>query len=271
MKITRSLSVLVLPLLFGSIAWSAPEKMVSPPVKVAVALFPKDEEANSALATELFTHGLDIYDAAKSFQGAFILTMNKTNGEGKAKKNESMEVRMRTSWRMNEQGNKDRENTLTVISGQEKGKPFVQTIRNIDNGQFSTEYIAEEKVWTQSARKPLSTFRSLMRPIMDSLVSNTLSNPISSLVVEQGVEGGLPTYIVFDKENIGTFRAIYNSSDRSLRSLTIGDPNNGAQITIFDRKFNAPLTDSNFVWKAPKGARQVPVGTIKPKIGMLGN
>jgi hypothetical protein len=179
---------------------------------------------------------------------------------------------MRSSWRVNDQGEKIREKGLIIVSGQESGKPFVQTVRSIDNGEFSIEYVAEENKWTQNPRNPVSMFRSIFRPIVNTVTGNFINSPVASPFVEQGVEGGVPIYIVRDKEQqSGTnLRVIFDASNRALRSLDVGSENGGIEIHIFDRKFDETVPESTFAWKAPKDARQVPAGTLKPKMGILG-
>ena len=263
--------VLVLPFLAVSIAWGAPTKTSSPAPKSNVAKpFPKDGNANYLLAKELLAHAFDAYNAAKSFQGAFILTTSKPTDKSKPEKEERTEFRVRTIWHVNGQGDKDRENTLLIIKGQEQGTSFIQTLRQVDNGRLATAYVHEKKQWSQTSRDPVLVFRSTLRPVVDQVSNLLLHNLGSSPRVQQGVEGGVPVYIVRDESQGpgSTLQLVFDVSNRALRSLTANNPSGNVELFIFDRKFNALLPNSTFEWKAPRGARQVPMGTLKVTVGV---
>ncbi len=255
----------------GSVAWSAPKKPADKP-------FPASGKANLAFAENLLNHSVDDYINATSFQGAFFVSRVTKRGKGNSGKEWTAKVRLRTSWRVDDPNKNILENTLTIVSGQEKGKPFVQTIRNIHNGKMGLMYVVEQKQWAQYySRQPLSfNIPLVMSPLIGVVSNNLLNNPVKSPVIRREVENGVPVYVVRDKEQLNHYklRAVIDVSSRRLRSFTMnstdGDKEGDIEVRILDCKLNKRLPNSAFEWKKPQGASEVPDGALQAKIGILG-
>lgn len=199
-------------------------------------------------AQELLDHLFAPYEAAKSYQGLFEITMD---AEGKRPKT-SFDIQ--TAYRYNEAGDKEREHTSLTVEQSKSRATESETFEFWDDGQNGTTVVPDQKVWAPSTRDAAPLLRSLMQPIIAEIVSSVKASPFISPVVSSGKDGGRAVYIVRGGPNDDLhFRVVVDAQTRALRSLSLGPISIRASNQVFD----TPIPDSEWKWTPPTNFKRV--------------
>ncbi len=206
--------------------------------------------ADAPTASDVLGKALGKLDHAKTYQ-ATVEVRSQSGFE-----EQTLTIKLRVE---NDGHGQLRRGALSTSTTEEKGgASSVEMQTMIDDGQMETDVDPQRREYSRAPRTG-DRVSGLRRPILARC-----TGLVGELAVETHVLGGRLAYVLTRDAPAATVKIVVDKATVHLESIHAvrrdGPVKVVTDVTVSNQVFDAPIPDSVFAWRPPKGYREVPAG-----------